>query len=268
MTAATTVSSTRAQGQRARMNLWRLEWLRLTRTPRALALAVVYLLIGLIEPVATKYENQLIGNHVGNGIRIYLPPPTPADGLNGYISEATLIGLILVVALAAGALGFDSHKGLAIFFRTRSTSIWSLVAPRYTVTAAAAATAYLLGTLAAWYETNLLLGPLPAGGMLGGILCGSVYLAFATATTALAASLVRSTVAITGTSLVFLLALPILGTIHAIDPYLPSTLVNAPVQLVNGTWTLTHFLPVLAITAAASAGALALAVGRLRTREI
>lgn len=266
-TAASTDSAATA-GRRAPMNLWRLEWLRLTRTPRAIALAVVYLLLGLIEPVATKYENQLIGNHVGNGIRIYLPPPTPADGLNGYISEATLIGLILVVTLAAGALGFDAHKGLAVFLRTRSTHIWRLIAPRYTVITAAAAAAYLLGTLAAWYETNLLIGPLPLDGMLGGMLCGTIYLAFAVATTALAASLARSTVAITGTTLVILLALPILGTIHPIDPYLPSTLVNAPVQLVDGTWTLTHFLPALGITAAASAAALALAAARLRTREI
>ena len=36
------------------MSLWRLEWLRLVRTPRALALGAVYLSFGLIEPVLTK----------------------------------------------------------------------------------------------------------------------------------------------------------------------------------------------------------------------
>jgi ABC-2 type transport system permease protein len=255
-------------GHRAQMNLWRLEWLRLTRTPRAIALAVVYVLIGLVEPVVTKYENQLIGTHIGNGIRVYLPPPTPADGVEGYISEATLIGLVLVVALAAGALGFDSPKGMAIFLRTRSISIWSLIAPRYAVTAGAATVAYILGSLAAWYETDLLLGPLPLGGMLAGMLCGAAYLAFAVALVALAASLVRSTVAITGTALVILLALPILGMIHPIELYLPSALVNAPVQLVDGTWSPAHFVPVLVITLAASVGALALAVARLRAREV
>lgn len=265
----TAAASSAVTGQRARMSLWRLEWLRLTRTPRAIALAVVYLLIGLVEPVFIRYENQLIAGNADGGIRVSLPPPTPAAGLNGYTGEAASIGVILVVILAAGALGFDSRKGLSIFLRTRSAGIWELIAPRYTVITAGAGTAYLLGTLAAWYETRLLIGPLAAGAMLGGILCGTVYLAFAVATTAMAASLARSTIAIAGTALVtLLLALPVLGTIRPLGLYLPSALAGAPVQLVNGTWTLTHFLPVLGVTAAASVGALAFAVTRLRTREI
>ena len=99
-----------------RMSLWRLELLRLTRTPRALALALVFLVIGLIEPVATRYENRLLG-HVGR-VRISLPPPTPADGLNSYVSEVTRTSLILV-AFTAEAMTFDAHHGLATFLRTR-----------------------------------------------------------------------------------------------------------------------------------------------------
>jgi ABC-2 type transport system permease protein len=70
---------------------------------------------------------------------------------------------------------------------------WPLLAPRFTVNAAAAAIGYLLGTLAAWLETDLLIGAPPAGAMLGGMLCGAAYLAYAVAVTALAATIVRST---------------------------------------------------------------------------
>ena len=63
-----------------RMSLWRLEWLRLTRTPRAIALGAIFLFIGFIEPVATKYENDLI-SRVAHGPKITLPPPTAADGI-------------------------------------------------------------------------------------------------------------------------------------------------------------------------------------------
>src|SRR6266545_1217313 len=120
-----------------RMNLWRLEWLRLTRTPRALALGALFLFFGLVEPVVTKYQSQIV-SRVGNGVQITFPPVTPAAGISSYVSELGGIGLVVVVVLAAGAFGFDAHHGLATFLRTRVASIWQLVTPRFAVTAAAA----------------------------------------------------------------------------------------------------------------------------------
>ncbi len=250
-----------------RMNLWRLEWLRLIRTPRALALGAVFVFFGLLEPVVTKYQSQIF-RHLGNGVRIEFPAVTPAAGIASYVSELGGIGLIVVIVVAAGAFSFDAHHGLATFLRTRVASIWQLVTPRFVITVGAAALAYLLGTLAAWYETDLLIGSLPVAGMVAGILCGAAYLAFAVAVTALAASMVRSTLATVGITLVVLLVLPIAGTLHPIDNWLPTTLATAPIDLLNGAHQLSHYLPTFATTVAVSAAALAIAVLRLRTREI
>jgi ABC-2 type transport system permease protein len=249
------------------MSLWRLELLRLIRTPRAIALAVLYTLLGLVDPVLTKYENTLL-SHTGNGIRIYAPPPSPADGLGGYVNEATPLGLIVVVALAAGALCFDARQGLAIFLRTRAASMQQLLIPRFAVNAAAASGAYLLGTLAAWYETDLLIGPLPAAAIPAGVLCGVIYLAFAVAVTALAAAVARSALATAGIALAALLLLPIVGIVHAVDAWLPSTLVDAPVNLASTAHPLSYYSPALAVTVAATAVALAVAVHRLKAREV
>jgi ABC-2 type transport system permease protein len=249
------------------MSLWRLEWLRLVRTPRAIALCAVFLFFGLVEPVVTRYQQDLIG-HVSHGARIQLPPPTPADGLSSYVSDATFLGLVLVVATAAAALCFDSRPGLATFLRTRVGSMRELVLPRFALTAGAAVVAYLLGTLGAWYETVVLIGSLPAGGMLGGMLCGAVYLAFAVAVTALAAAMVRSVVGAVGIALAILVALPIVGALDDVGRWLPSALADAPVSLVNGTDQLPHFGPALAASAVASVAVLAAATVRLRRREI
>jgi ABC-2 type transport system permease protein len=249
------------------VNLWRLEWLRLIRTPRALSLGAVFLVIGLIEPAVTKYESQIF-RHVGNGVKISAPPPTPADGLNGYVSQVTLVGLVLVVVLAAGAFSFDASPGLATFLRTRVSSTWQLITPRFTAYAAAAAVAYLIGTVAAWYETAQLIGSLPAAGVLGGVLCATVYLAFAVAVTALTASMMRGTIATAGLAFVVLLALPIAGTIRSVAQWLPSALVSAPVSLVDGAHRLPYYLPVIGVTIAATAAALALAAFELGRREI
>lgn len=254
-----------APGARPGMSLWRLEWLRLTRTPRALALAVVFVVIGLIEPVATKFEGRLL-RHVGGGVKVTLPPPTPADGLNSYVSEATLIGLILAVAFTAGAMSFDTRPGLATFLRTRARSK-QLVAPRFALNAGAAAAAYVLGTLGAWYETQLLIGPLPPGGMLAGMLCGAVYFILATAVAAFAAALVRSTIGAVGIALGLLILMPIASAIRPIASWLPSALVGAPAGLVNGSEVLSHFGPALAVAVAGTAAALAASVRLLSRRE-
>ena len=251
----------------ARMNLWRLEWLRRIRTPRALALGAVFVFFGLLEPVLTRYQSQIF-RHVGNGVRISFPPATPAQGVSSYVGELSGIGLIVVVVLAAGAFSFDTRYGLATFLRTRVASIWQLVTPRFAVWAAAAAIAYLLGTLAAWSETDLLIGPPAAGAMLAGIGCGAVYLAFTVAVTALAASMVRNTLATAGIALAVLLLLPIAGTVHAVGVWLPTTLASAPGDLLTRAHPLSHYLPTFAVTVAAGAAALAVAVLRLRAREI
>jgi len=260
-------TSARRPRPAGRMNLWRLEWLRLIRTPRAVTLLAVFIFFGLVEPVLTRYQSKILA-HVGNGVRIVAPPPTPAQGISGYIGEITGIGLIVVVVIAAGALSFDARHGLAIFLRTRVTSIWRLVMPRYTASAAATAAAYLVGMLAAWYETDLLIGSLPAGAVFAGYLCAAVYLAFSVAVTALAASLVRSTLASTGIALAILLVIPIAGTFRAVHDWLPSTLVGAPVELLEGTHRLVNYLPAFAVAVAVSLGALAIAVQRLAAREL
>jgi hypothetical protein len=139
-------SAARQTARGGRMSLWRLERLRLVQTPRALALGAVSIALGLLEPVATRYQSQIF-SRVGNGVRISFPPVTPAAGVSSYVGELGGIGLIVVVVIAAGAFSFDAHRGLAMFLRTRVGSIWQLVTPRSAVNAAAAATAYLLGTV-------------------------------------------------------------------------------------------------------------------------
>ena len=175
--------------------------------------------------------------------------------------------MVVVIVITAGALTFDARRGLSTFLRTRTTSMWQLIAPRFTVNAAAAVTAYTLGTLAAWYETALLLGPPPAGAMLAGLLCGSVYLIFAVSVATAAASLARSTLGTVGITLGILLALPLLGMAGPLHAWLPSTLVTAPIALL-GSSTLGGYLPALAITTISTPLLLTAATFQLKRRDV
>jgi len=202
------------------MNGWKLERLRMTRTPRAIALAGTYLFFGLLGPVTAKYLQDIV-SRFQSGIQVILADPTPKEGIANYISQVSQTGLIVVIVITAGA---------------------------FTVNAAAAVTAYTLGTLAAWYETALLLGSPPAGAMLAGLLCGAIYLIFAVSVAAAATSVARSTIGTVGVTLGILLALPVLGMAGPRRAWLPSTLVAAPIALL-GSSTLGDYLPALVIAA-------------------
>lgn len=245
---------------------WRVEWLRLFRTPRWIALFGVYLVFGLLGPVTAKYLGEIL-QRVQSEMTIVVPPPQPRDGIVNYLGQVTQTGLVVVVVIAAGALAFDSRRGIAIFLRTRTTSMWMLLAPRLLVPIAAAVLAYAAGLVAAWYETALLLGPLPAEAMFGGLICQAGYLAFVGTVVAAAAAITRGVLPTVGTALAALILLSVVGGVSAVHPWLPSTLAGAPAELL-GPATLSDFIPALIVAAAAGAALTAFAVFRLGRRQL
>ncbi|MGS0686370.1 hypothetical protein ACVBEQ_14680 [Nakamurella sp. GG22] len=247
------------------MGIWRLEWLRLTRTPRLVALVGVFVFFGLLGPVTATYLPDIVAN-VQSGMTIIVPPPQPRDGIINYVSQASQIGLIVLVAIAAGAMGFDSRPGLSIFLRSRVGSMWQLVRPRIVVVSAAGIAAYGAGLLAAWFETVVLLGPLDPAALLAGLLCQAVYLLFVVAVVTAAASLARSTPAILGIALGSVIALSVIGGLGVLHDWLPTTLSGAQVALL-GTTALVDYLPAIAVSLIATAALIAAGVHRLALRE-
>jgi len=161
------------------MTLWRLEWLRLVRSHRLLALVGTYLFFGLTGPLTARYLSALLGRLGTEGVRIEFPEPTPADGIAQFVGNVSQIGLLVVVLVAASALAFDARREMAVFLRTRVRGVRDIIVPAYVSTVAAAVAALVVGSLAAWYETAVLLGGVPVAAMLAGIGLGSLFLAFA-----------------------------------------------------------------------------------------
>ncbi len=234
MSARTAPGGTRQAAAPRPMTLWRLEWLRLLRTRRWIALLAVYLFFGLAGPPVARYANVLLKRLGGGGLQVTIPPAVPADGIANFVKNASQIGLIVVVVIAAGALAFDAKPEIGAFLRTRVGSVWQIVAPRFGVNAMAAAAAFVVGALAAWYETVMLIGPVGAGAMLAGIGLGALYLAFAVAIVAFSAAVVRGVLGAVLLSLVVLIAMPIMGLVRGIGPWMPSALVGALDALVRG----------------------------------
>jgi ABC-2 type transport system permease protein len=216
------------------MTLWRLEWLRLVRTHRLLALVGTYLFFGFTGPLTARYLSTILGRLGTEGVRIEFPEPVPADGIAQFVGNASQIGLLVIVLVAASALAFDARREMAVFLRTRAGGVRDILIPAYLVNTGGAVAALVAGALAAWYETAVLLGPLPVGAMFAGVGLGAVFLAFAVALTAAVASAVRGVAATAGVTLAALLGMAIVGGLSPLGRWLPTRLVGAMTELVRG----------------------------------
>ncbi len=248
------------------MNLWHLEWLRLVRTRSLLALLGAYAFFGFVGPLVTASLDELIAS-AGGGITIVVPEPTPAAAVKQFSAIASQIGLLIAIVVAASALCIDARPEIGVFFRTRVPSAIHLLTPRYVVVSLAIVAAFVVGVLATWYGTTVLIGPPDTAGMVVGTALGALYLIFAVAVVALAASLTRSVVATAAISVVVLLALPVVAIIGAVAPFLPSTLVGALPDLAGGG-DAEAYAGSAATTVVATIGLLALAVARTGRREL
>lgn len=249
------------------MSLWRLEWLRLVRTHRLLVAVGVYVFFGLTGPLTARYLSQILGRLGTEGIRVEFPEPAPADGIAQFVGNVSQIGLLVVVLVAASALAFDARREMAVFLRTRVRQVRDVVIPAYAVSAGAAVAALLAGSLAAWYETAVLLGPPAPDAMLAGMAYGALFLTFVVAVVAFVASVVRGVLAAAGVSLVALLVLALVGNVEPVGRWLPTHLSGAMTGLVRGEH-IVDYLPAAATGVAATVSALAGAIALGARKEI
>jgi ABC-2 type transport system permease protein len=249
------------------MSLWRLEWLRLVRTRRLLALVAVFGFFGLTAAPLARYLNDLLERFGGGEVQVLTGAPVPADAVANYVSNAGQLGLLVFVLVAAAALTIDAHRETAVFLRTRVRRPSQLVLPRFVLPWLAGSGAFTLGVGLTWYGTVLLLDGLPVGPMLLGTAAMWLYLAFVGSVVAVVAARSSSVVMTTAVSLGVALVLGIVGTIGDIGRWLPSGLVGALSSFAAGG-SLLDPLPGALVTLVATAALLVLATRLAGHREL
>lgn len=249
------------------MSLWRLEWLRLVRSKRLVALAGVYVFFGLIGPITARYIGEIV-ERFGSGVKVEFPTPVPADGMAQFSENANQIGVLVAIVVAAGALVVDALPEMSIFLRTRVASSRRLLTPRFVVSFCAVGGAFLVGLGTAQYQTTVLLGSVSTTGVLLGAVTNLVYLGFVVALVGAVGSRTGSVLATVAVSVVGLLLLPIIGVIDAVGRWLPTHLLGAMDASLRSTGTWTDFLPALGLTMLATAALVALAMRWTGRREL
>jgi ABC-2 type transport system permease protein len=266
VTTVPTAPTAPARRAGAPMSLWRLEWFRLVRTHRLLALVAVDLFFGLTSPPLARYMGEIL-ERFSSGVQVIAPPPTPGEGLTTFVGNTNQIGLLVYVLVVASAVAFDSQREMAVFLRTRVRSYRELLVPKYLLSVAAGAGAFTLGALATWYGTIFFLGDVDAAGMLAGILLAVLYLAFIGAVAAMLGARLSSVLTTAVGTLAVAVALGIVGSLGSIGDWLPSHLLGALSSLPLGG-DAGSYLRCAAVTVVATLGLLAAAARLGEAREL
>jgi len=216
------------------MTLWRVEWLRLVRTGRVWIIIGVWALFGALGPLSARYLPELL-ERFGAGVEVQMAEATPVDGMGQFLSNAGQLGILAIVAVAAGALCFDAKPEWAAFLRTRTRSTRQLVLPRVVWSTVAAVAGLVVGAAIAATLTAVLIDTPDPGQVAVGTAFTSLYLAFVVTVVAVAASWVRQTMTTVLVAVGALLVLPILQLVSAFEPWLPSKLLGATTDLLTGT---------------------------------
>ncbi|MCB0880567.1 MAG: hypothetical protein KDC46_16485 [Thermoleophilia bacterium] len=248
------------------MTMLRVEWLRLVRTRRWIAVFAPFLLFGLASPLLVRYQQQLV-ERFATGVQITFPKPTVLAALQQHEANAAQLGALAVIIVAAMALAIDADPQRSIFLRTRARSLASVVAVRAGVVAAAAVAAWLLGSLGAWYETVVLIGAPDVPGALVGIGFGALAQLVSVALVVAAIGIVRGTTAAAAIALITYFTLPLLDLVSALERWSPVRLQEAFSQLGSGAAHPIDFVRPAISALALIAGSFVVGVHGLRRRE-
>ncbi len=208
------------------MNRWKLEWLRLVRTKRWLAILGVFVLLGILAPVTAYFLPRLVPATTGS-IRIEVLPPHPYDGIAYYVDNALALGVFVAIIAAVSPFTVDAHRGLSLFYRSRVPNAGKLIIPKYLVVLAATLVSFVVGLILCWGETSLLLGHIALGRVLLGSILSCTYIAFALALSLALSSLLRAVLPALGFTVAFLLVIPFLGASSLAARWIPSNLVGS-----------------------------------------
>ena len=207
------------------------------RTGRLVAVAVVFVLFGILGPLTDRYMKELIdaiGTQSG-GFTISVPPPSLAGDQAQIIKNLSEFGVICALLLGMGAVAWEKERGTAGMIMTKPASRAAFLAAKLVAISLNLGLAAILGC-GLGYVYTLLLYPevFPLGGFVA--MTGLLWLVLVvfTSITLLGSTITRSAIAAAGLGFAAFLVLGLLVPIPVIGPWSPLGILTPATHLALG----------------------------------
>jgi ABC-2 type transport system permease protein len=140
---------------------------------------LVYILLGLTQPITTYYMPKILksAGNLPKGAIIKIPTPSAPEVLFSTIDQQfNMIGVLVVVLAFMAAIPGEKKSGNASLILVKPVSFSAYILAKWTSALFVVWVSYLLGMMANWYYTYLLFGWVDLGWVIKGFLIYGFWL--------------------------------------------------------------------------------------------
>ena len=254
--------------------LLRKELLEAWRTRRLPVVALLFVSVGILSPLAARYLEEILRLAVGDQLPVPLPETpaaTAATAVDQLQKNLGQLGALASIALAMGSVSGELDRGTAALVLAQPVTRPAFLLAKLAGIGVVLAVCTLLGVAVAWGYTVVLFGDVPLAGWVAFAVLAWLSLFTWAALTFLASAATGSTMAAAGLGFVALVVLSLLAIVPALERLLPTSLA-APAALLAvgqaGAVDGSKLATALAGTALVIAAAVVGAIASFRRREL
>ncbi|WP_099361837.1 ABC transporter permease [Fredinandcohnia onubensis] len=195
--------------------LFKKEWIEMTRNFKILWIPLVFILLGIMQPVTSYYLPEIIkaAGELPEGAVFDIPVPTPQEVLVQTFGQYSQIGVLVLVLAFMGIVAAEKNSGVSDIILVKPVSFANYITAKWVSITIMTLGSFLLGILASWYYTGVLIGDLEFGELMKGSLVYGTWLVFLMTVTLLLSSLFKSNIFVAFMSLLVAIGLSALTSL-------------------------------------------------------
>lgn len=170
------------------------ELLELMRSYKLLWVPLVFILLGIMQPVSTYFMPVILekAGSLPEGTVIEIPTPLGTEVLAQTLQQFGTLGVLVLVLVCMGTVSGERINGSASLILVKPISVLSYICSKWTAIILLTWGSFIAGYLASWYYTGLLIGDAPMDKVFNSLLIYGLWLTFVATITLLFSSLLRS----------------------------------------------------------------------------
>ncbi|CAM3506966.1 ABC transporter permease [Marinicrinis lubricantis] len=189
--------------------LYQKEMLEYWRTSKWLWVPIVFILLGVMNPITSYYMPEILKNAGGlpEGAIIEIPIPAGNEVMVQALSQYGTVGVLILVLAFMGIVSAECNSGAASMIFVKPVRYSSYITAKWAAMMTLCTISFALGYLFTWYYTEMLISPVDELRILWSFMTYWIWLAFVLSLTLFFSSWLKSSGAIAFISLLCILGL-------------------------------------------------------------